>query len=155
MNFELDSPSLLKDWVKELTTIISKDGRRVADVAAENAAAGAASPKAGRRMSIMPTGSMAGLPKTAQETALGMNVKRRQSLLHLSTSDTVRVLQDGRRFYRYFEGSNGVQKELVTLFYVRDKNSFFWCQPGQRVQIPEQHINLNTLTDVYLVSGRQ
>jgi hypothetical protein len=104
-----------------------------------------------KRASIMST-KVTGLPSTAHETALGLNVKRRQSLLHLSTTETVRMLQDGRRFYRYFGQPPNIQKELITLFYVKEKNAFYWCQPGQRVQIEEQQLSLNTLTDVYLVS---
>jgi hypothetical protein len=170
-NFQLDSPALLKAWVRELTSVLQRDGRKVADEAAEAAAASAAqtagssastlgssssSRASGRRLSVMPT-AIGGLPKTAHETAVAMNVKRRQSLLHLSTTDTVRMLQDGRRFTRYFDGMRGgvVQKELVTVFYARDTNSFYWAAPGERTQTDANSLNLGQLTDVYLVRQKK
>ena len=136
LNLEMDSPAMVKAWIKELTHVLQRDGRRVTDEAAERAAAlaaqggshpspwahSAAAPiPAGRRLSIMPS-AIGGLPRTAHEAAMALGGKRRQSLLHLSTTDTVRMLQDGRRFYRYASGTNGPTREIVTLFYVKDKN---------------------------------
>lgn len=143
-NFTLDSPALLQAWVKELTTTLQRDGRKVDEGAGAGAgaAAGPSAPQ-GRRMSIMPT-AIGGLPKTAQQTAIELNTKK--SLLHVSTTDTVRMLQEGRRFHRYFDGLQGPQKELVTVFYDKNSNAFYWSPVGHRAMSPDACLSLAKLT---------
>lgn len=145
-NFTLDSPALLAAWVKELTTTLQRDGRKV-DEGAGAGASPSAPQGSGRRMSIMPT-AIGGLPKTAQQTAIELNTKK--SLLHVSTTDTVRMLQEGRRFWRYFDGLTGPQKEQVTVFYDKTSNAFYWSPVGHRAMSADACLSLAKLTDVFL-----
>ena len=128
------------------------------------AAAGAAGSGATRRRySIMPGGAAAGrgaspasyqkpaaLPSTAQETARQL-AARRATLIALSDRDTIDMMKDGSKFYRYFlkEGTNQAGKEIVTVWFA--ENAFWWALPmlGKQ-QRANATLPLNQLTDVFL-----
>jgi hypothetical protein len=124
LNLEALSAEQCNAFLAGINSVLTGNGLQVvleeSKTVSETANAGKTKSK---RFSIMAS-SIAGLPKTAHETVMGLNVNKRQSLLHLSTSDTISMMTDGRRFYRYFTSGlgGGVHKELVTVFFVKEKN---------------------------------
>jgi hypothetical protein len=79
--------------------------------------------------------------------------KQRQTQLGVATHEVISTMNEGRRFTRYYQQKNGIyDKEVITLFYVKESHTLFWSPPGSRNQSTEAQLKLDELSDVFLVS---
>jgi hypothetical protein len=78
--------------------------------------------------------------------------KQRQTMLGVATHEAIATMSEGRRFTRYFHSATGVvNKEIITLFYVKESHTLFWSQPGTRIQSESASMKFDQLSDVFLV----
>jgi Flp pilus assembly protein TadG len=128
LNLEAASPELKNTWMKNLHQLMIKLGRQTIDENKKNAKA-----------PVTPTSSN------------GSGSQNGKSSHTMDAKTALNIVQAGATFTMYYPNDQGVESSKQQFFYFMTATGnevpgiLFWCDVGQRVQLPKQRFTLNTI----------